>query len=128
MRVNENILISSLTTMRLGGPARYVLEIERPEDIPDAFGFAATYNLPTFVLGYGANTIGHDEGFNGVIIINRMRGIAELPPENNTWMGDANGGSPDARRREPSTVGETLAAGPVQRIKVMGILLNIQLS
>ena len=120
MRVNENILISSLTTMRLGGPARYVLEIERPEDIPDAFGFAATYNLPTFVLGYGANTIGHDEGFNGVIIINRMRGITELSQENDTWTGDANGGSPDARRREPSTVGETLAAGPVQRIKVMG--------
>lgn len=77
MRVNENILISSLTTMRLGGPARYVLEIENPAEIPDAYDFAATYNLPTFVLGYGANTIGHDEGFNGVIIINRMRGIKE---------------------------------------------------
>ena len=120
MRVNENILISSLTTMRLGGPARYVLEIERPEEIPDAYDFAATYNMPTFVLGYGANTIGHDEGFSGAIIINRMRGIIELPPENNTWTGDANGGTPNVHKREPSTVGETLAAGPVQRIKVMG--------
>ena len=79
MRVNENILISSLTTMRLGGPARYVLEIERPEEIPDAYDFAATYNMPTFVLGYGANTIGHDEGFSGAIIINRMHGISETP-------------------------------------------------
>ena len=77
MKVNENIPISSLTTMRLGGPARYVLEIETPEDVSDAYGFAAQYNLPVFVLGYGANTIGHDEGFNGVIIINRMRGITE---------------------------------------------------
>lgn len=82
MRVNENILISSLTTMRLGGPARYVLEIERPEDLPDAYGFAATYQLPVFVLGFGANTIGHDEGFPGVIIINRMRGITTEPTEN----------------------------------------------
>ena len=79
MRINENILISSLTTMRLGGPARYVLEIEHPEEIPEAYNFAITYNLPTFVLGYGANTIGHDEGFNGAIIINRMRGISESP-------------------------------------------------
>ena len=63
--------------MRLGGPARYVLEIENPGEVPDAYGFAATYHLPTFVLGYGANTIGHDEGFNGVIIINRMTGITE---------------------------------------------------
>lgn len=82
MRINENILISSLTTMRLGGPARYVLEIEQPSDIPDAYGFAKTYNLPTFILGYGANVIGHDEGFNGVIIINRMQGIKETPIEN----------------------------------------------
>ena len=75
MRVNENILISSLTTMRLGGPARYVIEIESREEITDAFHFARQANLPTFVLGYGANTIGHDEGYNGVIIINRMQGI-----------------------------------------------------
>lgn len=77
MRVNENILISSLTTMRLGGPARYVLEVETPEDVADAYGFANQFNLPTFALGYGANTIGHDEGFPGVIIINRMHGITE---------------------------------------------------
>ena len=77
MRVNENILISSLTTMRLGGPARYVLEVETKQDVADAYGFAEQYGLPAFALGYGANTIGHDEGFKGVIIINRMRGIDE---------------------------------------------------
>lgn len=79
MRVNENILISSLTTMRLGGPARYVLEVETPEEVSDAYGFAEQYHLPAIPLGYGANTIGHDEGFNGAIIINRMQGIAETP-------------------------------------------------
>ena len=63
--------------MRLGGPARYVVEIEKPEEIHDAYEFAKQYQLPTFVLGYGANTLAHDEGFNGVIIINRMRGITE---------------------------------------------------
>ncbi|MBR3248704.1 UDP-N-acetylmuramate dehydrogenase [Candidatus Saccharibacteria bacterium] len=82
MRLNENILISSLTTMSLGGPARYVLEVETPRDIADAYGFARTLKLPTFVLGYGANTIGRDEGFNGVIIINRMQGMFEEPIEN----------------------------------------------
>lgn len=75
MRVSENILISSLTTMRLGGPARYLLEVEHVEDAADAYGFAAQYHLPTFVLGYGANTIGHDEGFNGAIVMNRITGI-----------------------------------------------------
>lgn len=80
--MNENILISSLTTMRLGGPARYVLEVESTRDIKDAYGFARTMKLPIFILGFGANTIGHDEGFNGVIIINRMRGMFEEPIAN----------------------------------------------
>lgn len=82
MRVNENILLSSLTTMRLGGPARYVIEIENPQEIRDAYEFAKQYQLPTFVLGYGANTIGHDAGFNGVIIINRMQGISSEIADN----------------------------------------------
>ena len=86
MRVNENILISSLTTMRLGGPARYVLEVETPEEVSDAYGFAEQFNLPTFPLGYGANTIGHDEGFEGVIIINRMVGITEEKIGNETIL------------------------------------------
>jgi len=77
MRVNENILISSLTTMRLGGPARYVLEVTSPQEVADAYGFAEQFRLRTFPLGYGANTLGHDEGFNGAIIINRMQGIAD---------------------------------------------------
>ena len=67
--------------MRLGGAARYVVEVERPEEVPDAYGFAAQYHLPTFVLGYGANTLGHDEGFEGAIIINRIRGINEIKEE-----------------------------------------------
>ena len=110
MRVNENILISSLTTMRLGGPARYVLEVEKPADVADAYGFAAQFNMPTFVLGYGANTIGHDEGFNGVIIINRMRGIevinptgsqAESASDSITSAGDAAWGTPSKAVTRP---------------------------
>lgn len=77
MRTHENILISSLTTMRIGGPARYVVEIEKPAEIPEVCRLAERMGLPIFVLGEGANTIGHDEGFDGMIMINRMRGISE---------------------------------------------------
>ncbi len=130
MRVNENILISSLTTMRLGGPARYVLELEKPEDVPDAYGFAETYRLPTFVLGGGANTIGHDEGFPGVIIINRMRGI-EIVTGDPTWAGDGSGRGPQNVLQSKNFGEGEEPAGPAQkrqdpsrelakRFKVMG--------
>ena len=103
MRVNENILISSLTTMRLGGPARYVLEVETPEEVADAYGFAEQYNLPAIPLGYGANTIGHDEGFNGVIIINRMQGIFELSPEQTPATATSSPSTPPEESQDNST-------------------------
>ena len=124
MKVNENILISSLTTMRLGGAARYVIEVERSEEVPDAYGFATQYHLPTFVLGYGANTLGHDEGFEGVIIINRMRGILDIgqkwfsegPPE----PGKARVSAPRPWRRAEATQPEESHSDQSTRIKVMG--------
>lgn len=75
MKIHENVPISELTTMRLGGAARYVLTVEDKADIPRAYEFAREKNLPVWVMGGGANTIGHDEGFPGVIILNGLRGI-----------------------------------------------------
>lgn len=75
MRTTEKVLISSITTMRIGGVAKYVVEVEQPNEIVEAVEFAEFYRLPIFILGGGANTIGRDEGFNGVILINRMRGV-----------------------------------------------------
>ena len=75
MKIRENVLISTLTTMRLGGPARYVISVEQTAEIQQAYQFAKERNLPIWVMGSGANTIGHDEGFPGVIIINEAKGI-----------------------------------------------------
>lgn len=78
MKIQENIPISKLTTMRLGGDAKYVIEVSELSDIPEAYKFAKEKNLPVWVMGGGANTIGRDEGFDGVILINRLRGIEVL--------------------------------------------------
>ena len=75
MKIRENVPIPELTTMRLGGDARYAIEVESPKDVADAYAFAAEKKLPAFALGGGANTIGRDEGFTGVIILDRIKGI-----------------------------------------------------
>lgn len=75
MKSYENVLISSLTTMRIGGVARHVLEIENEKDIPEAYAFASAYWYPTYIVGGGANTIGRDEGLDGVILLNRLKGF-----------------------------------------------------
>ena len=61
--------------MRIGGPARYVIEITDVNEIPEAYQFAEAYWYPLYIIGGGANTIGRDEGFNGVILLNRLRGF-----------------------------------------------------
>ena len=66
MKIYENVPISSFTTMKIGGPARYVIKIESEEDVPEAYKFANQHKLPTFVVGLGANTIGHDEGLTAL--------------------------------------------------------------
>lgn len=75
MNIRENVPISDLTTMRLGGVARYVVEVEQPEEIQEAYDFARERDLPTWVMGGGANTIGRDIGFPGVVILNRLKGL-----------------------------------------------------
>lgn len=75
MKIRENVPISTITTMRLGGDTKFLIDIEDESEISDAFNFAKEKNLPTFILGSGANTIGHDEGFNGVIVRSALKGI-----------------------------------------------------
>lgn len=75
MEIRENVPIASLTTMRLGGNARYVISAKTPDEIAQAYSFAREHDLPIWVMGGGANTIGHDEGFLGVIILNEIKGI-----------------------------------------------------
>lgn len=95
MKILGNVLLKNLTTMRLGGPAKFVIEIENPDEIKKAHEFALEKNLPIFVLGGGANTIAHDEGFNGVIIKNTIAGISDIysPITDKTYI-KAMGGEP----------------------------------
>lgn len=83
MKIRENIAISTLTTMRLGGNARYVIDIESEEDVPAAYAFADEHELPIYVLGSGSNIIGRDKGFNGVILVNKIRGMGIESEEDN---------------------------------------------
>lgn len=92
MIIRENIDFSTLTTMRLGGTARYVLEVTELADVPKVFDFvknggelsdgsvkiSAEAGMPYYVLGCGANTIAHDGEFPGAIILNRLKGIEVL--------------------------------------------------
>lgn len=130
--MKENIAISSLTTMRLGGAARYVAEAGNVEELKEAYRFAQDNDLPVFVLGLGANVIGRDEGFGGVVIIDKFKGIEVVKEENDELVIKAAGGEIwddvvkfttelgysgiEAMSAIPGTVG----AAPIQNIGAYG--------
>ena len=78
LKIEENVPIRNLVTMRIGGPARFVITVTSKEEIPEAYQFAKERNLPVYILGGGANTFAKDEGFDGVIILDRIMGISEV--------------------------------------------------
>lgn len=78
MDVHTNILLKNYTTMRLGGPARFMTDVHTPEELQEACKKAEAQNLPIFVLGGGSNVIAHDDGFNGIVVRNRIPGFTIL--------------------------------------------------
>ncbi len=61
MKIKENIDLSQYTTIRLGGIARYFIEVTNEDDIIEAFNFSLEKELPVFVLGGGSNIIISDD-------------------------------------------------------------------
>lgn len=76
MEIHTNIPLKNYTTMRLGGNARFMTEVHTPEEIAGIYRNAAAQGLPIFVLGGGSNIIVRDEGFNGIVIRNRIPGFS----------------------------------------------------
>ena len=77
MKLQERVSLSSLTTMRLGGTARYVAKIDDNDSLLEVTSFAHDHNLPWFVIGSGSNIIA-DGDYDGVIILNRIRGFEKV--------------------------------------------------
>ena len=76
MVIRENVPISELSTMRIGGNARYVFELEKELDIVSAREKFNELGLSKYYfLGGGANTFATDEDFDGAIIINKYSEI-----------------------------------------------------
>ncbi|MEO6922272.1 MAG: FAD-binding protein, partial [Bryocella sp.] len=71
----ENVSLAPLTTFGVGGSARYLAEISRESELPEALSFADRNSLPIFVLGGGSNLLVPDEGYPGLVLRLQIGGI-----------------------------------------------------
>jgi UDP-N-acetylmuramate dehydrogenase len=75
MMIQENVALAPLTTMGVGGPARFFVEGTSKVEIREAVEYAKTRNLPLFVLGGGSNLIVSDAGWPGLVLKVAIQGI-----------------------------------------------------
>lgn len=80
MLVEENKPLASLTTLGIGGPARWFVEAQNEDDIYEAATWTRQKGIPLFVLGGGSNLLVADAGFNGVVVHIALKGIGVREP------------------------------------------------
>lgn len=74
--IQENIPLAPLTTLGIGGAARFFVEAHSENELLSALEFASQKGLPVFILGGGSNVLIADEGFPGLVIRVAIKGIA----------------------------------------------------
>jgi len=71
----ERVSLALLSTLGVGGAARWFTHAARVEDVIDAHKWADAQGVPLFVLGGGSNLVIADEGFEGLVLQVAIAGI-----------------------------------------------------
>ncbi|MEA2457925.1 MAG: UDP-N-acetylmuramate dehydrogenase [Thermoleophilaceae bacterium] len=86
-------LLADLTTLRLGGPARTLVEARTEADAIAAVRAADAAKEPVLVLAGGSNVVVADAGFPGIVVRLMTRGI-ERRDEGDTTVLEVQAGEP----------------------------------
>lgn len=66
--MQKNIKLSDYSTFKIGGEAKFFVEVENKDELLEAIGYAADNKLEYFILGSGSNVLFGDSGFEGLVI------------------------------------------------------------
>jgi len=78
IKIEENVPLEGYSTMRVGGPAKYLTHVNSKEDIKEAVQFSKEKNLKILAIGCGANLMFRDVGFNGLVVVVGVKGFEVL--------------------------------------------------
>ena len=93
LHVQENVALDRLTTLGVGGTARWFVRATTVDEVRAAHHWAADRGHPLFVLGGGSNLVVADEGVSGLVLQVAVCGIETRQDEGETIF-DAGAGEP----------------------------------
>jgi len=74
-RLQRNVPLAPLTTLGIGGSAKFFVRAESVDDVRDSVSWATSLHEPLFILGGGSNLLISDAGFDGLVVQVALRGI-----------------------------------------------------
>lgn len=74
-RLKENEPLSKHLVFRVGGPAKWFVEVESVDEMKAVMKIALDNDIKWEVIGGGSNALASDQGFDGIIIRVAMRGL-----------------------------------------------------
>jgi UDP-N-acetylmuramate dehydrogenase len=77
MQLTADQPLAPLTTLGIGGPARWFTSARSEDGVAEACAWARERDVPLFVLGGGSNVLVNDDGFSGLVLHVGLRGIAQ---------------------------------------------------
>jgi UDP-N-acetylmuramate dehydrogenase len=94
--LREHVPLRSLSTLGVGGPARWFASAFTSEDVQAIHEWCTEQNLPLFVLGGGSNLVISDEGFHGLVLAMAVPGLTISAESDGTIVNAGAGQSWDA--------------------------------
>jgi UDP-N-acetylmuramate dehydrogenase len=86
MTIKNEVSLVDYSTMHLGGLAKYLAEIENKDDLLEALRVAKNQNLEVLMIGGGSNIIWQDSGFDGLVLVNKIRGFESYEDGDYTYL------------------------------------------
>lgn len=78
MNMLQNVSLQAHSTMRLGGTATYLVEVTNRQEVAEAVSWATNQKIPVTMIGGGSNIVWRDEGFDGLVIVNKIEGYEDF--------------------------------------------------
>ena len=67
-KIQQNIPLSPLTTFKIGGSAKFFIEVETKDDLLEALCWAKKNKEKHFILAGGSNVLINDNGVDGLVV------------------------------------------------------------
>ena len=66
--IKNNVLLSKHTTFKVGGKAKYYVEVKNKSELRQVVKFSKSKKIPIFVLGGGSDILISDKGFPALVL------------------------------------------------------------